>query len=120
MDEQDSEPGDQETEFLLRAPRIPVAFGKRGEAGFAIAPILYLLGLIGVGAAVLFSGYSQILRTNANITHNLQTKNDLNGNATTMAATSVLSADTTLLCPPTAGSPSVNCVASSTKLAAIA
>jgi len=91
----------------------------RPRAGFAIAPILYLLGLVGVGAAVLFSGYSQILRTNQNITNNLQTKNDLNGNATTMAATSVLSADTTLLCPPTAGAPSANCVASSTKLAAI-
>ena len=89
---------------------------KRSRAGFAIAPILYLLGLVGVGAAVLFSGYSQILRTNQNITYTLQTKNDLNGNATTMAATSMLSADTTVLCPPTAGSPSANCAAAGVKL----
>ncbi|HWF65968.1 MAG TPA: hypothetical protein VN670_01610, partial [Acidobacteriaceae bacterium] len=78
-----------------------------------------MLGLIGVGAAVLFSGYSQILHTNANITNDLATKNDLNGNATTMAATSVLSTDTTLLCPPTAGAASAECTAATVKLAAI-
>jgi len=79
-----------------------------------------MLGLIGVGAAVLFSGYSQILRTNVNITNSLATKNDLNGNATTMAATSILSVDTTLLCPPTAGGPSAECTSSYVKLTAIA
>ncbi len=84
-----------------------------------------MLGLIGVGAAVLFSGYSQILRTNSNITNGLEAKNDLNANATTMAATSVLSADTTVLCPPTAAyNETTNCSTSTTppptKLAAIA
>jgi hypothetical protein len=97
----------------------------RARAGFAIAPILYMLGLIGVGAAVLFSGYSQILRTNVNITNGLEAKNDLNGNATTMAATSVLSADTTVLCPPTAAyNETNNCSTATTpppiKMAALA
>jgi len=79
----------------------PVLHGMdRQRGGFALAPILYMLGLIGVGAAVLFSGYSQILHTNVNVTNNLGAKNDLEANATTMAATSVLSTDTTLLCPP--------------------
>src|SRR5580693_1338515 len=82
--------------------------------GFAIAPILYLLGLIGVGAGVLFSGYSQILRTNQTLSNNLGAKNDLQGIATTLAATSWLSNDKTVLCPPIVGSnspstPSANC-----------
>jgi hypothetical protein len=72
--------------------------------GFAIAPILYLLGLIGVGAGVLFSGYSQILRSNQNMSNTLAAKNDLQGTATTLAASSWLSTDQTLLCPPLVGS----------------
>lgn len=82
--------------------------------GFAIAPILYLLGLIGVGAGVLFSGYSQILRSNQTMTNMMTSKNDLQGTATTLAASSWLSKDQTLLCPPMVGSnspqtPSTNC-----------
>ena len=73
---------------------------KNHRAGFAIAPILYMLMLVGVGAGVLFSGYSQILRSNIQITNTMTAKNDLSGAATTLAATSVLSADTTLFCPP--------------------
>jgi len=82
--------------------------------GFAIAPILYLLGLIGVGAGVLFSGYSQILRSNQTMSNTLASKNDLQGTATTLAASSWLSTDQTLLCPPMVGSnspstPSTKC-----------
>jgi hypothetical protein len=82
--------------------------------GFAIAPILYLLGLIGVGAGVLFSGYSQILRSNQTMSNTLASKNDLQGTATTLAASSWLSTDQTLLCPPMIGSnspstPSAKC-----------
>jgi hypothetical protein len=76
------------------------------DRGFAIAPILYLLGMIGVGAGILFSSYSQILRTNQNISNTLAAKNDLQGTATTLAASSWLSKDQTHLCPPMIGSDS--------------
>lgn len=59
----------------------------RSDRGFAIAPILYLLGLIGVGSGILFSSYSQILRTNQNMSNTLAAKNELQGTATTLAAT---------------------------------
>jgi hypothetical protein len=89
--------------------------------GFAIAPILYLLGLIGVGAGVLFSGYSQILRSNQTMSNTLAAKNDMQGTATTLAASSWLSTDQTLLCPPLIGShsPSTPSVKCSTALGAI-
>ena len=60
-----------------------IAVTKDTRAGFAIGPILYLLGLIGIGAGILFSGYSQILRSNIQITEDMQAKNDLNAAATT-------------------------------------
>ena len=89
--------------------------------GFAIAPILYLLGLIGVGAGVLFSGYSQILRSNQTMSNTLAAKNDLQGSATTLAASSWLSTDQTLLCPPLVGSnsPSTPAVKCSSAVSAI-
>src|SRR6202167_437015 len=74
------------------------------RAGFAIGPILYLLGRIGIGAGILISGYSQILRSNIQITEDMQTKNDLNSAATTLSATSVLgTTNNTILCPPQGG-----------------
>ncbi len=78
----------------------PPTQNRAGERGIAIAPILYLLGLIGVGAGVLFSGYSQILRTNQTLSNVLAAKNDLQGMATTLSAASWLSGDHTILCPP--------------------
>jgi hypothetical protein len=87
---------------------------RRAERGIALAPILYLLGLIGVGAGILFSSYSQIIRSNQTMTNTLAAKNDLQGTATTLAATSWLSNDKTILCPPLINSdspqtPSANC-----------
>src|SRR5271170_6790677 len=80
--------------------------------GFAIGPILYLLGLIGIGAGILFSGYSQILRSNIQITEDMETKNDLNGAGTTLSATSVLgSTNNLILCPPQGGNATANCAA---------
>jgi len=91
------------------------------RAGFAIAPILYMLGLIGVGAGVLFSGYSQILHSNVTVTNDLTTKSDLNAAGTTLSATSVLgSTDNTILCPPQSGSASSNCTTAPTKMTPIA
>src|ERR1700744_2171460 len=66
---------------------------KQRRAGFAIGPILYLLGLIGVGAGILFSGYSQILRSNIQITSDMQTKNDLSAATKTVASTASQRAD---------------------------
>lgn len=87
------------------------------RAGFAIGPILYLLALLGIGAGILFSGYSQILRSNITITQGMETENDLNQAATILAAASILgSSDSTYLCPPTGGSPSANCSLSNVKL----
>ncbi|MGE3624591.1 MAG: hypothetical protein AB7H77_12085, partial [Bdellovibrionales bacterium] len=84
------------------------------RSGFAIGPILYLLGLIGVGAGVLFSGYSQILRSNIQITEDMGAKNDLNAATTTLASTSTLSADSLVFCPPPGPGASVNCNPSAT------
>src|ERR1700674_4135318 len=86
--------------------------GGRVRAGFGVAPILYMLGLIGVGAGVLFSSYSQSLRNNINMTNSVAVKNDLDAAATTLAATSVLGAtDPSVLCPPQGGGASANCTA---------
>ena len=86
------------------------ARARNPRAGFALGPILYLLGLIGIGAGILFSGYSQILRSNIQITRDMEVKNDLNAAATTLAATSVLGAtDNTILCPPQGGNATTNC-----------
>ena len=72
------------------------------RAGFALAPVLYLLALIGVGAGILFSGYSQVLRSGQQMSNAVSTRNDLQAIATTLAATSVLGyTDNTVLCPPT-------------------
>jgi fibronectin-binding autotransporter adhesin len=98
---------------------IALKSGQGRRAGFAIGPILYLLGLIGVAAGVLFSSYSQILRSNQQVTNNLASKNDLQAIATTLAATSVLgSSDNTVLCPPTGGGASANCGSAAIKLTA--
>jgi len=89
---------------MRRLPRKPSAALRR--AGFGVAPILYMLGLIGVGAGILFSSYSQNLKTNIQMTNSLAVKSDIEGAATTLAATSVLgSTDNSILCPPRAAEP---------------
>jgi hypothetical protein len=72
---------------------------RKREGGFALGVILYMLAMVGVGAGVLFSGHSQILRSNIQITNQNAAKNDLSGTATTLAATAELSGDSTLFCP---------------------
>ncbi|MBI1272911.1 MAG: hypothetical protein GC131_02355 [Alphaproteobacteria bacterium] len=73
---------------------------KRGEAGFMIGPILYVLAIAGVGAGILFSGYSQILRSNVEVTRDNTARNDLTAAARTLSSTSALSVDQTTLEPP--------------------
>ncbi|MBF0561552.1 MAG: hypothetical protein HQL37_05915 [Alphaproteobacteria bacterium] len=93
----------------------------RRQRGFALAPILYMLGLIGVGAGALFSGYSQILQSNIKMTNGLTIRNDLQASNRTVAGTSVLGAsDATVFCPPQGGNASANCAAAPTIMTAIA
>ncbi|MBP7252275.1 MAG: hypothetical protein KBA75_02175, partial [Alphaproteobacteria bacterium] len=60
------------------------------ESGFAIGAILFLLTMIGVGGAVLYSGYSQILRTNISITRENAARNDLIAASRTLSASAAL------------------------------
>ena len=101
----------------LEIKKSPPNLLARKRAGFALAPILYLLGLVGVGAGVLFSGYSQILRSNVQVTNDMTTKSDLNAAGTTLSATSVLgTTDNTVLCPPQGGNATANCASAPVKL----
>ncbi|MGE0109398.1 MAG: beta strand repeat-containing protein, partial [Bdellovibrionales bacterium] len=70
------------------------------QRGFAIAPILYLLTLVGVATGVLFSSYTQILRTNVSVTNETAVKSEISAGSTTLSASAVLSADQTIFCPP--------------------
>src|SRR5580658_3924230 len=98
-------------------PPLNTGLCHRSRAGFAIGPILYLLALIGIGAGILFSSTSQILRSNIQITESIETQNDLSQAATVLASSSILgNTDNTYLCPPTAGNPSTNCALSAEKL----
>ncbi len=105
--------------FLLRKEANAAIYSKRTRAareGFAVAPILYLLAMAGVAAGVLFSGYSQILRTNINITNATTAKGDLTGGASTLAATSVFTSDQSVFCPPGGPDMSADCVAAARKV----
>jgi hypothetical protein len=81
----------------------------KNQRGFALAPILYMLGLIGVTAGVLFTGYSQVIRSNIAISDSIAVKGDLNAAAQTLAGSSKLGSDGTTLCPPAGSNPGGNC-----------
>lgn len=101
----------------MKALRILTRGKKRqSQAGFAVAPILYLLAMAGVAAGVLFSGYSQILRANLNVTNATAAKGDLSGDATTLSATGVLSTDQAIFCPPRGANASAACAEAPQKL----
>src|ERR1700724_773474 len=75
--------------------------GARGNAGFMLAPLLYMLVLAGIGAAVLFSGYSQILRSNAQMTAINAVRSQLQSAGINPAAAPVFgSATSTIVQPP--------------------
>ena len=79
--------------FHARSPR-------RYRRGFGIAPMLYLLGLVGVASGILFSGYMQSFVQTMKVQNGLTVRNDLMGASAALAAQSVFSADNTILCPP--------------------
>ena len=75
----------------------------RDQAGFMLAPLLYMLALAGIGTAVMFSGYGQVLRSNAEMTAINAVRQQLSSAGQTLSASSVLdSATSTILQPPAA------------------
>lgn len=46
-------------------------------AGFALAPILYIIALAGIAGTVLFAGYTQVLRSNVEITADNSVRNQI-------------------------------------------
>ncbi len=81
--------------------------GKRGLAsiflakrGFALAPILYLIALAGIAGAVLFTGYTQILRSNVEITADNAARNQIRMASEVLASRSLLNGSPANLLPP--------------------
>ena len=72
------------------------------SSGFMLAPLLYVLGLAGVGGAVLFSGYSQILKSNAEMTALNTARSQLQSAGQTLAASAVLDQATSSIVEPPA------------------
>lgn len=71
------------------------------QSGFMLAPLLYMLALGGIGAAVMFSGYSQVLRSNAEMTAVNTVRQQLNSAGQTLSASAALdSATSTIVQPP--------------------
>ena len=68
--------------------------------GFVIAPVLYILGLIGVLGGILFSNNMQVLRGNMAVQNGLTVRSDLQAAASTLSAQAVLGTDSQTLCPP--------------------
>jgi len=65
-----------------------------------LAPLLYMLALAGIGAAVMFSGYSQVLRSNAEMTAINTARQQLQSAGQTLSATSVLDTATSSIVQP--------------------
>ena len=81
--------------------------------GFIMAPMLYALMLVGVGAGVLFSSYSQILRSGVTLTNTVATKNDLSATSTTLATISAPDLVDNIFCPPGGSGASSGCTSAS-------
>ena len=85
---------------------------KKSSRGFILAPMLYALVLVGVGASVLFSSYTQILRSGAQLTNSVTVKNDLNATASTLSALTATDTIDGILCPPGGSGASAGCTTS--------
>ena len=70
------------------------------RAGFILAPLLYMLALGGIGAAVIFSGYSQILRSNAEMAAINTVRQQLNSAGQTLSASAALDTPTSTIVQP--------------------
>ncbi len=68
--------------------------------GFALAPILYIMALAGVAGSVLFTGYTQVLRTNVEITTDNSVRNQIRMAAEVLAAQATINNALQVLSPP--------------------
>ncbi len=73
---------------------------RHNRRGFAVAAVLYLLGLIGVIGGVLYSGNMQTIRSVMTVQNSLSVRSDLQAATTTLSAEAVFSTDNQTLCPP--------------------
>ncbi len=73
---------------------------RQNRRGFAVAAVLYLLGLIGVIGGVLYSGNMQSIRSVMTVQNSLSVRSDMLAASTTLSAEAVFSADNQTLCPP--------------------
>jgi len=79
--------------IIYRGPR-------HNRRGFAVAAILYMLGLIGVIGGVIFSGNMQTIRSVLTVQNSLSVRSDLQAATNTLSAEAVFSTDNQTLCPP--------------------
>ncbi len=93
--------GLQRNKRVKPIPRPPKR--KRRQRGFIIAPLLYILTLIGVASGILFSNYMQSARSVSTVQNNIQVKTELQQAAQTIAASAVLGTDAMTICPPRSG-----------------
>jgi len=84
---------------ILSAPNSTL-HSQHSTLGFGVAPVLYLLALIGIASAVLYNNYIQSLRGNITLTQSLGVTSDLDAADKTMASLSVIDASGTGVCPP--------------------
>ena len=71
-----------------------------GVGGFGVAPVLYLLALIGIASSVLYSNYMQSMRAAIELNQSMAVARDLEAADKTMAALSVMSDNSANICPP--------------------
>lgn len=81
-------------------PKRRVIQKRHGQRGFALAPVLYALTLMGVASGILFSGHMQILHSTQTVQNAMTVKSDLQAAANTLSAEGVFSADGLTFCPP--------------------
>ncbi|MGE0371658.1 MAG: tail fiber domain-containing protein [Gammaproteobacteria bacterium] len=70
-------------------------------AGFALAPILYIIALAGIAGTVLFTGYTQILRSNVEITADNAVRNQIRMASEVVSSRSLMNSVALTLDPPT-------------------
>ena len=81
-------------------PHIVYRCPRHYRRGFAVAAILYMLGLIGVIGGIIFSGNMQSIRSVLTVQNSLTVRSDLQAASNTLSAEAVLGTDNQTLCPP--------------------
>ncbi|MGE3769525.1 MAG: tail fiber domain-containing protein [Bdellovibrionales bacterium] len=76
------------------------SWAARMMLGFALAPILYIIALAGIAGTVLFTGYTQILRSNVEITADNSVRNQIRMASEVVSSRSLMNSGTLTLDPP--------------------